>query len=635
MALAYAVTYSVISTIKLRYGLYDDIDLAIFTQAVDGVLRGTVYGSIRGMAWPGDHASLVLFPLAPLYALWRSPLLLLVVQSLALALGAVPAYRIAARELGSRGAGIVFAAAYLLYPAVGFVNLFEFHPEALSVTPLLLAFDALRTGRLRATGLWLGLAVLGREDVALVAIAMAVHALIARTPDGRRAAGICAGIGVLSLLVTFAVLRPAFAGPEAEYGLMYRAWGQDAAGVVRGVLTRPLDAIAALWSTPGIAEDAALKRQYWLHLLGPLAFLPLLSPSTLLIALPVVFEHMLSARPAQHAIVFQYAALVVPFMVAAAAIGLGNVLRTARRAGPHPAALAVILVATLAGQALFGPLTSLRVAQDMPRPQPIAPSQDARAMQPHRARMLAQVAGGAGVVAGFGDLPALAGRANAHSAHHVVRGTYTFSREPYPTPEGIGAALVDFAAPGLMFEVNDGTARRWWDLFARNRLAPADAAGDRVLFLRDAPLIDLCAVSPDTPSVAAPATFTGGIELLGHDPAPAAQPGEAVPLRGYWRRTPEAGGLRMMELVLMDDAGRVALRRFRHLGYTVFPPGEWPPGATVRENYRLVLPGSLAPGRYRALARLWSGDGERLLPASPEVAPGGFGSLGDVDVRAP
>ena len=635
MALAHAAAYSVICGIKLAHGLYDDIDLAIFTQAVDGVLRGTVFSSIRGMAWPGDHASLVLFPLAPLYALWQSPLLLLVVQSIALALGAMPAYRLAARELGSPAAGLAFAAAYLLHPAVGFINLFEFHPEALSVAPLLFAFDALRAGRLRAMGLWLGLAVLCREEVALVALAMAAHALVARTPHGRRAAGVCAAIGATSLLVTFAWLRPMFAGPEAEYGLMYRAWGEDAAGVVRGVLSRPLDAIAALWTTPGIAEDAMLKRQYWLHLLGPLAFLPLLSPATLLIALPIVFEHMLSARPAQHTIVFQYTALVVPFTVAAAAIGLGNVARAAGHARPPRAALAAVVLAALAGQVLFGPLTGLGVAQGMPRPQPIAPSAEVRAVQPHRERMLAQVPGDAGVVAGFGYLPGLAGRASAHSAHHVVRGTYTFSREPYPTPEGIGAAIVDFAAPGLVFEVNEGTARRWWDLFARNALAPAGAAGDHILFLQGVPPIELCTVSDDAPAAAAPAAFAGGIELLGHDAAPAAKAGDVMPLRSYWRRGAEAGGLRLMELVLMDEAGRVALRRFRHLGYTIFPPAEWPEGATVRETYRLVLPRALAAGRYGVFARLWSADGEQMLPAAPEAAPGGFASLGAVQVVEP
>src|SRR5881275_265104 len=74
--------------IKWRYYLYIGGDLAIFTQALAGLMRGTMFGSIRDMNWLGDHASLAMFLIAPLYALFRHPMTLLVVQSVALALGA-------------------------------------------------------------------------------------------------------------------------------------------------------------------------------------------------------------------------------------------------------------------------------------------------------------------------------------------------------------------------------------------------------------------------------------------------------------------------------------------------------------------------------------------------------------------
>jgi hypothetical protein len=54
---AYAVTFSVLCGIRWRSYLYTDFDLAIFSQAIDGILRGTLYSSIRGMSWLGDHSS--------------------------------------------------------------------------------------------------------------------------------------------------------------------------------------------------------------------------------------------------------------------------------------------------------------------------------------------------------------------------------------------------------------------------------------------------------------------------------------------------------------------------------------------------------------------------------------------------
>src|SRR6185503_19740316 len=83
---AYAVTFSILCWIRWRHYLYTDFDLAIFAQAVDGILRGTLYSSILGMPWLGDHSSLILFVLAPIYAVVRHPMTLLAVQSAALAL---------------------------------------------------------------------------------------------------------------------------------------------------------------------------------------------------------------------------------------------------------------------------------------------------------------------------------------------------------------------------------------------------------------------------------------------------------------------------------------------------------------------------------------------------------------------
>ena len=53
----------------------------------------------------GAHVDPVLVLFAPLWWLWPSPNLLLVVQSVAIALGAVPVYRLARKHLGSSRAG--------------------------------------------------------------------------------------------------------------------------------------------------------------------------------------------------------------------------------------------------------------------------------------------------------------------------------------------------------------------------------------------------------------------------------------------------------------------------------------------------------------------------------------------------
>src|SRR5262245_36683878 len=174
---AYVGLYGELCIHKYRYFLYTDFDLAIFVQAVDGLLHGTLYSSIRGMNWLGDHTSLILFLVAPLYAIARSPVTLLLIQTVALVLGALPVYWLARRKVLGAGVAIALSAAYLLQPALGYTNLFEFHPEVLSTSALLWAFYALSENKRGWMVIASALALLGKEDVALAVLGMAFYAL--------------------------------------------------------------------------------------------------------------------------------------------------------------------------------------------------------------------------------------------------------------------------------------------------------------------------------------------------------------------------------------------------------------------------------------------------------------------------
>ena len=327
MIAVYTTTFCAIAFIKYAYFLYDDIDLAIFAQACDRMLHGSLYSSIRGMHWLGDHSSLVLFLVAPVYLLFHDPRTLLVVQTVALALGALPVYALARHELGDRGAALGCAALYLLYPALGYVNLFEFHPEALSTAPLLAAFYFVRIDRARPTLAFAALALLGKEDVALVVLGLALYAGCQARPGRVKLAVRLAGLAALSLVISFAILKPLWGGAEAEYGRMYAAFGPTTGRALAGMVRDPLRAIATLFATTGDATDTLLKRSYFAHLLVPLALLPLAAPGALAIAAPIVAEHLLSSRTQQHSILYQYSALVIPFTIAATVLGVRHLSR--------------------------------------------------------------------------------------------------------------------------------------------------------------------------------------------------------------------------------------------------------------------------------------------------------------------
>src|SRR4029453_13648136 len=114
MIAAYAATFSILGALQYRF-YTAAFDLPIFAQAMEGMLHGRFHGSIRGMNFLGDHSSLILFLLVPVYAVFRHPLTLVVVQSLALALGAIPVARLARRSLGRADRALACAALYLMY----------------------------------------------------------------------------------------------------------------------------------------------------------------------------------------------------------------------------------------------------------------------------------------------------------------------------------------------------------------------------------------------------------------------------------------------------------------------------------------------------------------------------------------
>jgi len=135
--IVYTAIFSGIAFLKYRSFSFYDMDLAAINQTFWNSLHGTFVSSYYGeTALLSGHKWFIIFPLLPFYALFPSPLILLFLQSLALGLGSWAVYLLG-REIVDNHWGLLFAGCYLIYPALNYVNLFEFHPIAFA-TPLLL-----------------------------------------------------------------------------------------------------------------------------------------------------------------------------------------------------------------------------------------------------------------------------------------------------------------------------------------------------------------------------------------------------------------------------------------------------------------------------------------------------------------
>lgn len=425
--LGVAVAVYIVVFCRLTFGLYDRyqmmaFDLGIFDQAAWLISWGqTPFVTVRGIHLLGDHFSALLYLLAPLYRLWDSPKILLLTQTAALALGALPVYGLARRKTGSAPAALMFGLAYLLYPAMQWSNTYEFHPDTFATPLLLAAFYFLDARRWVWYFAALGPAALTKETAGVSIALVGLYALLLN----RRVGGATVVLGAASVVVALATVRYFNGGSPSPYPLLYAHWGATPPAVAGFLLRHPL----AAWD----ALNVAPHREYLLQLLAPLLFLPLLAPEILVLAVPLLLANFLSSDPFMHGIEEHYTASITPFLFAASITGAG---RLCRRGGPFVvAALTVNLALWAFGGTLWGPLAR--------EPQTIYPVLSADAVR-EADRILSAIPPHASVSAQMALGPHLSHRAAIHTyPNPFSRNAWGGSRHALEEIKSISGAVLD------------------------------------------------------------------------------------------------------------------------------------------------------------------------------------------------
>ena len=346
---AYAAGFSAVSVLRHEAFFTGRFDLGNMVQAVWSTAHGDPLRmtDLHGdqISRLGAHVDPILVLFAPLWWLWPSPDMLLVVQAVVIALGAVPVFRLAREHLGSARAGLGFALAYLLYPATGWLTLNEFHPVALATPFLLFAFWYLDEDRLLPFALFAIAAAACKEEIPLVVAGFGIWYALARR---RVLAGTAiAAVAGLWAAVAIAVVIPHYnAGAESDFYGRYSEVGGSAGGIVKTLFTHPLRIAEAAFS----ARDL----HYLLDLVAPLAGLCLLAPLVLVAALPELAINLLSATTTQTSIHFHYTAGLIPPLVIGAIFGAKRLSRWTSYVA------AAVVLAALAGNYRLGPIPGWR-----------------------------------------------------------------------------------------------------------------------------------------------------------------------------------------------------------------------------------------------------------------------------------
>jgi len=312
-------------------------DAGLYDQGVWLLSRGeSPFVTLMGRNLLGDHASLILFFLVPLYWIVPGTATLLVSQAVAIALGALPFYFYARHRLGHGAFGVLAAIAWLANPAVNGTNMENFHPDGYLGLLVPLAMFAALERRWRMYVVAIVFVLLVKEDTVLLIAPLGLWVALRR--DSRRGWVTVAASVAAALAGMFLLMRPLIGVPTRN---AWRIPFGGPWGLIRTTFTDPGALVEHLRS-----EDRPL---YLWQMAAPFAGLFVLSPWVAAIAVPVVASNTLSTFWYQHNIQYHYSLVAVPPLLFA-------VIHGARRFRENTRAvvLGIVVVTSLLTSHLWG-----------------------------------------------------------------------------------------------------------------------------------------------------------------------------------------------------------------------------------------------------------------------------------------
>ena len=357
------------------------LDLGVYTQALWTALHGMFFYYTPDQWWNphglffGLHFAPLMYLLLPIYAVYSQPQTLLVLQSLILGLAALPLYWIARYELKSYTLALVIVAMYLINPGIHSANLYDFHLEAFLPLFFLSAFYFFLTRKWVKYTIFIVLAMITIDYSSLIAVFFGLYWLIVNRnfiieklhlnslhlkkshntngnisgKNNGRMPVIMALATIVSATLVFAIglkVISIYGPPPLVTSPNWPYLGSTFTEIVRN-LFNPSAVVKSL------TFEGANKVMYLEYLFAIVAFLPILAPVELVMALPWFMISLLSVETTFYSPGWQYFANVVPFLMIAAVYGMKRL-----RVKVHSIDFVRFLIALLAVVVILSVLTT-------------------------------------------------------------------------------------------------------------------------------------------------------------------------------------------------------------------------------------------------------------------------------------
>jgi len=589
--LSYILVFGYLCFLKYHSFNYLDWDLA--SDVI--VLRNSACG--RLLYYPfleqiifGAHLYLIIFLILPVYALFQTPLTLLFLQSIFLGLAAYPLYLLARRRLKS-AFSLAIAVAYLLYPSVGYMNLFETHFDIYEIFFLFFALYYFEKENFKRFLVFIILAMSCKENVSLAVTMLGIYALIRKRPKKWVLTPLLAGASWFLLSVKLII--PHFAKDAGLYqgGFIfshyYKHLGGNFLEMVKTIILHPVGTALFVFSPPKII--------YILQLFMPAGFLGLLSPLALLPAAPIFAQNLLSSAPNHSLIYYQYTALLIPFIFFSVIQGFSRLLRykpVIRNQG--------VLLFCFFGFVIF---SGIHLAAPQFNIIKRAHRYQLDDLSRQKERLVSLVPQNSPVIATFQFLPKLANRQDLYSLHFIAMGYKMYTNVSYEAPKNLEYALIDFNEPFLLKaffpppaagNIRDFLETGDWRVFA--------AFDDTVLFRKGYKQGERLCEEVANPKIAHPLNLVldNGIIFLGYDLVDDKISGKnLLHLVYYWKKIKEGNPPPGFLIRFSSQSGNISFVKSHVFGYRAYLRDEWNQGQIMKEHHYILLPQGAEKESYR------------------------------------
>ncbi len=357
LSAAWAAMFSWLSVSRHDAWWTGRFDLGNMVQAIWNTSRGDFLLATTSQGEQvsrlGSHVDPLLVVLVPFQWITDSAAPLLVVQAVAVAAGAIPAFLLGRLWLRDDRLAVAGALMWLLYAPIQWAVVTDLHAVTLAAPLLMLAIWAAETRRNWVLGVSLFLALMGKEQVGLAVAILGVWIIVRQRRWITGAVVSVTALAWTAVSVLF-IIPAAGSGLPEPFEQRFGRFGDSPSDALVGALANPLEVVTTIGSYPRLSYLAAL--------LLPLLLLPLFAPLLAAAALPDLMLNMLADWWPNHSIEFHYAAIPSPFLVAAAMLGLAG-LRARTRPGwlvrllrPAGAVAVALIAASALGTVLTGPL---------------------------------------------------------------------------------------------------------------------------------------------------------------------------------------------------------------------------------------------------------------------------------------